>query len=55
MSINSLANAAAARRPDTIPLGSVPQNLDDIAKASSTNRCTVNLFYPTNHLPERVC
>ena len=36
MSINSLANAAAARRPDTVPLGQVPQSLDEIAKASST-------------------
>ena len=36
MSINSLANAAAARRPDTVPLGRTPQNLDEIAKASST-------------------
>ena len=36
MSINSLANAAAARRPDTLPLGRVPQSLDEIAKASST-------------------
>jgi hypothetical protein len=36
MSINSLANAAAARRPDTVPLGEVPKTLDQIAKAAIT-------------------
>lgn len=36
MSINSLANAAAARRPETVPTGRAPQNLDEIAAASST-------------------
>ena len=36
MSINSMANAAAARRPDTVPVGQVPASLDEIAKASTT-------------------
>lgn len=36
MSINSLANAAAARRPDLVPLGEVPRNLNQIAKAAMT-------------------
>jgi hypothetical protein len=36
MSINSLANAAAARRPDTVPLNAVPQGLGEIAKAAAT-------------------
>ena len=36
MSINSMANAAAARRPDTVPLGNVPKTLDEIAKAANT-------------------
>jgi len=36
MSINSLANAAVARRTDTVPLGTVPQGLDQIAKAAQT-------------------
>jgi hypothetical protein len=36
MSINSMANAAAARRPDTLPLGEVPKTLDQIAKAAIT-------------------
>ena len=36
MSINSMANAAAARRPDTAPIGQVPTSLDEIAKASTT-------------------
>jgi hypothetical protein len=35
MSINSLANAAAARRPDTFPLGTFPKGLDEIARASA--------------------
>jgi len=40
MSINSLANAAAARRPDTAPLGRTPQTLDEIAKAASSPPAT---------------
>ena len=36
MSINSMANAAAARRPDTAPIGQVPTTLDEIAKAATT-------------------
>ena len=42
MSINSLANAAAARRPDTVPLGHVPRGLDEIAAASSTPPSTAS-------------
>ncbi len=34
MGINSLANAAAARRPDTLPINKVPQSLNEIAMAS---------------------
>lgn len=40
MSINSMANAAAARRPDTVPLEQVPKTLDEIAKASTTPPAT---------------
>jgi len=36
MSINSLANAAAARRPDIVPLNVVPSGLDGIAMAAVT-------------------
>lgn len=36
MSINSLANSAAARRPDLVPLGTVPQGLDQIARGAMT-------------------
>lgn len=36
MSINSLANAAAARRPDIAPFNVVPRGLDEIAKAAVT-------------------
>ena len=36
MSINSMANAAAARRPDMVPLDMVPVTLDQIAKAAMT-------------------
>ena len=36
MSIMSMANAAAARRPDTAPVGQVPSTLDEIAKAATT-------------------
>jgi len=50
MSINSLANAAAARRPDTVPLGQVPSNLDDIAIASATPPITVPT--PGGHTPQ---
>jgi len=35
MSINALANAAAARRPDTLPLNRTPISLDEIALASA--------------------
>lgn len=34
MSINSMANAAAARRPDMAPLDVVPEGFDEIARAS---------------------
>jgi len=34
MSINTMANAAAARRPDIVPLNMVPSGLDEIAHAS---------------------
>jgi len=36
MSINSLANVAAARRPDTFPLGSFPKGIREIARAAVT-------------------
>jgi len=36
MSINSMANAAAARRPDIVPLDVVPRGLDEIARAAVT-------------------
>lgn len=36
MSISSMANAAAARRPDLYPIGIVPQGLSEIANAAST-------------------
>ena len=36
MSINSLANAAIARRPDFEPLNEVPQGLNAIARAAAT-------------------
>jgi hypothetical protein len=36
MSVNSMANAAAARRPDMVPIDKVPTSLDQIAKAAST-------------------
>ncbi len=36
MSINMLANAAAARRPDMVPLGVVPRGLEEIAQAANT-------------------
>jgi hypothetical protein len=36
MSINSLANAAAARRSDTAPENAVPSGLHDIARAAAT-------------------
>ena len=36
MSINSLANAAAARRPTVSPRGRPPRTLDEIAEAAST-------------------
>lgn len=37
MSINSLANQAAARRPDMLPLNRVPKGLDEIAEAGGTS------------------
>src|SRR5947207_12797298 len=37
MSINALANAAAARRPDFFPLGRVPEGMQEIAKAAATS------------------
>ncbi|WP_273704925.1 hypothetical protein [Candidatus Accumulibacter cognatus] len=36
MSINSLTNAAAARRPDTLPLNDVPKDAGEIAAAANT-------------------
>jgi len=36
MSINALANAAAARRPDFFPLNETPKGLAGIAKAAAT-------------------
>ena len=36
MSINSITNAAAARRPDTFPLNGVPRNVSEIAAAANT-------------------
>jgi len=36
MSINAMTNAAAARRPDTFPLGEFPKNMEQIARASAT-------------------
>ena len=36
MSINSLANAAVARRPDTVPIAAVPSGLTEIAMAAAT-------------------
>ena len=41
MSINSMANAAAARRPDIAPLNVVPRGLDEIAKAAVTTPTAV--------------
>lgn len=41
MSINSLTNAAAARRPDTVPTNDFPRTLDQIAKAATTPPATV--------------
>jgi hypothetical protein len=37
MSINAMANAAAARRPDIFPLNAVPDGLGEIARAASTS------------------
>jgi len=36
MSIDSLTNAAAARRPDMAPQGRIPRNYSELATASST-------------------
>ena len=35
MSINAMANAAAARHQDTVPVGATPKNLDEIARAAA--------------------
>jgi hypothetical protein len=37
MSINEMANAAAARRPDMAPLNTTPKGLRQIAKAATTS------------------
>jgi hypothetical protein len=36
MSISAMANAAASRRPDIVPLGVIPNGLEEIAKAAAT-------------------
>lgn len=36
MSINAMANAAAARRPDMLPLDTIPKGLEEIALAAAT-------------------
>ncbi len=36
MSINSMANAAASRRPDIAPLNVIPRGLDEIARAAAS-------------------
>ena len=41
MSINMLANAAAARRPDMVPLGIVPRGLGEIAQAANTTPTSI--------------
>jgi hypothetical protein len=41
MSIISMVNAAAARRPDMVPLGMVPKTLHQIAKAAITPPTTI--------------
>lgn len=46
MSINSLANAAAARRPDFVPFDVVPKGLDEIAKAAVTTPTTAPALAP---------
>ena len=43
MSINSLANAAAARRPDTPPFDDFPRTLEQIARAATTPPVMVQL------------
>ena len=40
MSINALANAAAARRPDIVPLDQVPSGLRQISRAARTTPAT---------------
>jgi hypothetical protein len=47
MSINSLANSAAARLPDTLPIGTTPNNLDEIAQAASTPPTTNDTTSPS--------
>lgn len=51
MSINALANAAAARRPDTVPLGKVPKGLDGIARAAAVPPATVEAPVPCAATP----
>ena len=41
MSVNSMANAAAARRPDIVPLNVVPRGLDEIARVAFTTPTAV--------------
>lgn len=36
MSINALANSAAARRTDIVPVNEVPAGLEEIARAAAT-------------------
>lgn len=47
MSINSLANAAAARRTDMAPHGTIPKGIDEIAAASATPPNPVTAMSPT--------
>lgn len=41
MSINSMVNAALARRPDTIPLQQVPNTFNEIATAAMTPQASL--------------
>jgi len=43
MSINAMANAAAARRPDMAPVGIVPNGLEEIARAAATTPTSADL------------
>jgi len=51
MSINAMANAAAARRPDMVPLGGVPTTLDEIATAATTRPTTTPPQVPPGKPP----